>query len=146
MEIPAVIDRSQFIKFAGGAAIAVGSPHHTIRIAKTAIELAPGRIVETTTYNGRFPGPLLRFRAGKPVTVDFINETGLPEQLHWHGQFVSDAIDGAAEERTPYIPAYGRRRITFSPNPAGFRFYHTHVRAGSNLKTGQYTGEVGPVY
>ena len=30
--------------------------------------------------------------------------------------------------------------------PAGFRFYHTHVRAGANLFAGQYSGQVGPVY
>lgn len=68
------------------------------------------------------------------------------EQLHWHGQKVSTEVDGAAEEGTPYIPAQGRRRIVFTPNPAGFRFYHTHNRAGANLSAGQYSGQVGPVY
>lgn len=32
------------------------------------------------------------------------------------------------------------------PKPAGFRFYHTHVRGGANLAAGQYSGLVGPVY
>src|SRR5258708_4091683 len=36
--------------------------------------------------------------------------------------------------------------IAFTPSPAGFRFYHTHNRAGANLAAGQYGGEVGPVY
>ncbi len=31
-------------------------------------------------------------------------------------------------------------------SPAGFRFYHTHNRAGANLSAGQYSGQVGPVY
>ena len=43
-------------------------------------------------------------------------------------------------------PAHGKRRITFTPRPTGFRFYHTHNRAGANLAAGQYSGEVGPVY
>ena len=34
----------------------------------------------------------------------------------------------------------------FVPKPAGYRFYHTHVRAGSDLNAGHYTGLVGPVY
>src|SRR5262249_15280096 len=55
-------------------------------------------------------------------------------------------VDGSAEEGTPYIPAHGQRRIAFSPNPAGLRFYHTHNRAGANLSAGQYSGQVGPVY
>ena len=33
-----------------------------------------------------------------------------------------------------------------SPSLPGYRFYHTHVRAGANLSAGQYTGLVGPVY
>ena len=119
---------------------------HTIRISRTAVELAPGRVVNTTTYNGQFPGPLLRLRACRPISVDFINETEVPEQFHWHGQLIPSAVDGASEERTPYVPARGTRRISFTPRPAGFRFYHTHVRAGGNLRLGQYTGEVGPLY
>lgn len=31
------------------------------------VELAPDHIVSTTTYNGQFPGPLLRFTEGKRV-------------------------------------------------------------------------------
>lgn len=128
------------------AARLIDKADYTIRIARTAVELAPGRVVNTVTYNGRFPGPLLRLRVGRPITVDFINETEVPEQFHWHGQFIPSAVDGATEERTPYIPARGTRRISFTPRPAGFRFYHTHVRAGGNLRLGQYTGEVGPLY
>ena len=123
-----------------------GATDYTIRIAEAEIELAPGRSVRTTTCNGQFPGPLLRLRAGKPLTVDLINETSTREQLHWHGQFVAPAVDGASEEGTPYIPAYGQRRVPFTPGPEGYRFYHTHVRAGGNVSMGQYTGEVGPVY
>ena len=119
---------------------------YTLRIATGPVELAPNRIASTTTYNGQFPGPLLRLREGKEVTVDVHNDTDTPEQLHWHGQFVPVDVDGSAEEGTPYIPAHGMRRITFTPRPAGFRFYHTHVRAGADLSAGQYSGLVGPVY
>ena len=80
------------------------------------------------------------------VTIDIHNQTDTPEQLHWHGQFLSTDVDGAAEEGTPFIPPHGSRRITFVPKPSGYRFYHTHVRAGANLSAGQYTGLVGPVY
>jgi FtsP/CotA-like multicopper oxidase with cupredoxin domain len=119
---------------------------HTIRIADTKVELAPGVEIATTTYNGGFPGPLVRLTEGRPVTVEIRNDTARPEQLHWHGQKIPADVDGAAEEGTPYIPAHGARRIGFTPGPAGFRFYHTHVRAGSDLTAGQYSGQVGPVY
>jgi len=119
---------------------------YILRIAVKPVELAPNRIVSVTAFNGQFPGPLLRLKEGQRVTVDIHNDTDTPEQLHWHGQFVGTDVDGAAEEGTPFIPPRGSRRISFVPKPAGYRFYHTHVRAGANLSAGQYSGQVGPVY
>jgi FtsP/CotA-like multicopper oxidase with cupredoxin domain len=119
---------------------------YTLHIKASPLEIAPQRILSTTTYNGQFPGPLLRFKEGCPTTVDVFNDTGTPEQLHWHGQRVSTEVDGAAEEGTPPIPAHGMRRLWFTPTPSGLRFYHTHNRAGADLAAGQYSGQVGPVY
>jgi FtsP/CotA-like multicopper oxidase with cupredoxin domain len=154
-------DRREVLKFAGLAGLAglspldqalaqdpppAGKADYVIRIGTGLVELAPDQIVSTTTYNGQFPGPLLRLTEGKPVTVDIHNDTDTPEQLHWHGQFVPDSVDGAAEEGTPYVPAHGKRRITFTPKPAGLRFYHSHIRAGSDLNKGLFTAQAGPVY
>ena len=125
---------------------AAGPADYTLTIAVKPVELAPNRIISTTTYNGQFPGPLLRFKEGTPVTIDIHNQTDTPEQLHWHGQFVPTDVDGASEEGTPFIPAHGSRRIRFVPRPSGLRFYHTHVHAGPDLSAGQYSGQVGPVY
>ena len=156
------VSRRGFLKSAGG--LIAGSallPHdiaqasidpdheaadYTIRIAATPLEIAPKKIISVTTYNGQFPGPLLRLKEGQEITVDLENSTDAPEQLHWHGQLVPVDVDGAAEEGTPYIPAHGRRRISFVPRPAGYRFYHTHNRAGGDLSAGQYSGQVGHVY
>ncbi len=153
-------DRRRVLQFGGAATVAGGiaplaacsrqgsepAADYAIRIATGNVELAPGVSVLTTTYNGQFPGPLLRFHEGRPVTVDIHNDTGTPEQLHWHGQKVPVDVDGSAEEGTPFIPAHGSRRIRFTPGPAGLRFYHSHLVAGSNLAAGQYSGQVGPVY
>ena len=119
---------------------------YTLTIASSPVELAPRRIISTTTYNGQFPGPLLRFKEGRRVTIDIHNQTDRAEQVHWHGQTISADVDGAAEEGTPFVPAHGSRRVSFVPGPAGLRFYHTHVRAGADLSAGQYSGLVGPVY
>ena len=122
------------------------SPDYTLHIRASAVEIAPNKIISTITYNDQFPGPLLRFKEGQQVTIDVHNQSDSPEQLHWHGQSVPVDVDGASEEGTPYIPADGVRRIKFVPGPAGFRFYHSHRRAGADLFAGQYTGQVGPVY
>lgn len=161
--------RRQFLKAAGIASGAILLPHielvgetgtaksaaqtsqskssdYTLRIRTSPVEIAPNRIISMTTYNGQFPGPLIRLKEGQPVTIDLFNETDVSEQLHWHGQMVPVDVDGASEEGTPFVPAHGQRRITFTPRPAGFRFYHTHNRGGANLSAGLYSGEVGTVY
>ena len=121
-------------------------PDHTIRIATGLVELGPNTTISTKLYNGQFPGPLLRFVEGKRVAVDIYNDTDTPEQLHWHGQFVPGEVDGAAEEGTPFIPARGSKRVIFEPRPPGFRFYHTHVSAETDLAAGLYTGQAGLVF
>jgi FtsP/CotA-like multicopper oxidase with cupredoxin domain len=123
----------------GGAAVQTPGQtgaDYTLHIKSSPVEIAPKRIISAITYNGQFPGPLLRFQEGRQVTVDIHNDTDTPEQLHWHGQKVSVDVDGAAEEGTPFIPAHGKRRIAFTPNPSGFGFYHTHNIAEANLAAG----------
>jgi FtsP/CotA-like multicopper oxidase with cupredoxin domain len=119
---------------------------YTIRIGQGLAELAPDQIISTTLYNGQFPGKLLRFYEGQQTTVDIFNDTDLPEVLHWHGQKIPAAVDGAEEEGTKVIAPKTMVREIFTPKPSGFRFYHTHVRAGADLQRGQYSGLVGPVY
>ena len=128
-----------------GSTVGAGVADYSVSIDTGLIELAPNRVVSTTLYNGQFPGPLLRFKEGRRVVVDIANNTDVPEQLHWHGQFLPDTVDGAAEERTPFVLAHGHRREIFVPGPSGLRFYHSHVGAGADLYRGLYTGQVGLV-
>ena len=93
---------------------------YILRIETSPVEIAPKRIISITTYNGQFPGPLLRFKEGQQVTVDVFNDTDTPEQLHWHGQKIPTDVDGAAEEDTPFIPPHGNRRILFHQNRQAF--------------------------
>src|SRR3974390_2618322 len=71
------------------------SADYTVRIKVSPVEIAPSRIISTTTYNGQFPGSLIRLKEGQPVTVDIFNDTDVPEQLHWHGQMVPVDVEGA---------------------------------------------------
>ncbi|MEO6925904.1 MAG: multicopper oxidase domain-containing protein, partial [Rhodanobacter sp.] len=125
---------------------AVTKADYSLHIATGVLELSPKRFVSTTLYNGDFPGPLLRFKQGQRAIIDIFNDTDIPEQVHWHGQYLPDSVDGTFEERTPPIPAHGYRREVFAPTPAGLRYYHTHVRAGADLSRGLYSGQAGPVY
>lgn len=159
------LDRRGFLKLGSAAALGAGAarmmaaspanpaptgrqgrPDYTLRIATGLVELSPQHIVSTTLYNGQFPGPLLRFKEGRPVSIEIQNETDTPELVHWHGQMIPSDVDGAAEEGSPYVAAHGKHRINLLPRPSGFRFYHTHVAARGDLDRGTYTGQAGPVY
>src|ERR1700733_8401210 len=69
----------------------------TLQIAPMLVELAPQVVISTIGYSNRVPGPLLRMREGKLVTVDVVNDTDVPEYVHWHGLLVPSEVDGAAE-------------------------------------------------
>ncbi|MGB7265883.1 MAG: multicopper oxidase domain-containing protein, partial [Terracidiphilus sp.] len=123
-----------------------GKADYTIRIAPVTVELDPARILSTIGYNGTAPGPVLRMREGKPVTVEIINDTDTPELVHWHGMLIPPDVDGAEEEGSPFVPAHGHSRIQFTPGPAGSRWYHSHVMSMDDLQKGTYTGQFGFVY
>jgi len=115
----------------------------TLRIAPVTIELTPKLVFSTTGYNGTSPGPILRMREGVPQIVDVVNDTDVPEQVHWHGLLIPSELDGADEEGTAPVPPHGRRRYHFTPKPAGTRWYHTHTMAMTDLHRGSYTGQFG---
>jgi FtsP/CotA-like multicopper oxidase with cupredoxin domain len=139
--------RRDFLYVAGGiaaqAASASPKADHTIRIAPLSVELARGKTVRTIAYGGQVPGPILRMQEGKRITVNVFNDTDVPELVHWHGQLVSSIADGAEEQGSPFVPARGHSQITFTPRPAGTRWYHTHVMAMDDLTKGAYSGQFG---
>ena len=125
---------------------ALEGPDFRIDIAPYSLEIARNKFIKTIAYNGQVPGPLLRMVEGRPVTVEVTNHSPNPELVHWHGQFLPPDVDGAMEEGTPMIAPGQSARYSFTPGPVGFRWYHTHTFAGSDLKKAAYTGQHGFVY
>ena len=115
----------------------------TLQIAPMLVELAPQVVISTIGYSNKVPGPLLRVREGQRVAVEVVNDTDVPEYVHWHGLFVPSDVDGAEEEGTPAVPPQGRRRYQFVAKPAGSRWYHSHTMAMLDLHRGAYTGQFG---
>jgi FtsP/CotA-like multicopper oxidase with cupredoxin domain len=147
-----VLSRRGVLKLGGAAALSVAipkaahtlvDPDYSIDIAPFSLEISPKHTVKTIAYNRQIPGTILRFTEGHPVTIDVTNHTNREEIVHWHGLFLPSDVDGAMEEGTPMVAPGSTVRYTFTPRPAGFRWYHTHTRAGNNLNEGQYTGQHG---
>jgi FtsP/CotA-like multicopper oxidase with cupredoxin domain len=153
------LGRRAFLKLSGAAAIGPclaplaaatppvpqTDPTHVLRIRKARVELAPGHLVTTLTYNGRLPGPLLRATVGQRVRVDVYNETDSAERIHWHGQTMAVEARSAlqAGDGVSDVPAHSVRRMEFTPTRPGLFFYHSDVVAAANLDAGLYSGQAG---
>jgi len=151
------IDRRSLLKSAASLSAASAMPSfaraadqptaqkadYTLRVAPVSLELAPGKTIRTTGYNGKVPGPLLRLREGRPVTINVINDAGYPDIVHWHGLYLPAVEDGATEEGSPIIPIGQSHVYSFTPKPTGTRWYHSHAMAMTDLTRSTYSGEFG---
>jgi FtsP/CotA-like multicopper oxidase with cupredoxin domain len=149
---PARVSRRALLLGAGAATVAnraglAQAPEqpidYTLRIGPVSMEIAPGKIIKTTGYNGIVPGPALRLAEGKPVTVNVINDAGYPDIVHWHGLYLPAIQDGATEEGSPIIPPGQSHLYSFAPKPTGTRWYHSHAMAMTDLTKSTYSGEFG---
>ncbi|MBV8458571.1 MAG: multicopper oxidase domain-containing protein, partial [Acetobacteraceae bacterium] len=111
------LDRRQLLAGAGAAGLSLlgtvptlaqlADLDYTIHIAPVSVELAPGKVIQTYGFNNMVPGPVLRLREGRRVSIKIINDTDIDDIIHWHGLFVPSEVDGAMEEGSPMVPAHG---------------------------------------
>jgi len=122
------------------------TPDYRIEIAEVEWEFSSKKKIRTISYGGQIPGKLLEVTEGKPVTIEIVNHLDREEIVHWHGQWIPVAADGAMEEGSPMIAAGGSTLVHFTPRPAGLHWYHTHAMAGHSLKLGLFTGQSGVLH
>src|SRR5438874_8259114 len=84
------MDRRQFLAVSAGSLASAAmrsaeaaTTNYKLRISPVALEIGPGKVINTVGYNGSVPGPVLHFAEGKAVTVDVFNDTGVSEVVHW---------------------------------------------------------------
>lgn len=98
------------------------------------MEIAPGKVVRTWTFNGTMPAPTLRVTEGDDVTVHFINKTPVPHTIHFHGNH-DDEDDGVS----PQILPGASYTYNFIADPAGALMYHCHGFPTSlHIRMGMY--------
>jgi plastocyanin len=98
------------------------------------VEIAPGKVVRTWTFNGTVPGPTLRFTEGDDVTIHFINKTPLAHTMHFHGNH-DDKNDGVL----PQVLPGQNYTYHFIAEPAGALMYHCHAYPTSlHIRMGMY--------
>ena len=122
------MQRRDFLKMAGLAAASplaaqlhsflaptgpadVAKTDFTLQIGAVTVELAPNRILSTIGYNGASPGPLLRMKEGVPVTVNVVNNTDVPEYVHFHGLLIPSDVDGSEEGGAAKVPPHWKPHL-----------------------------------
>ncbi|WP_436791655.1 multicopper oxidase family protein [Yinghuangia sp. YIM S10712] len=94
-------------------------------VGESTAEILPGVETDVLTYNGSFPGPTLRARAGRRTVVTATNLLSRGVSLHLHGGQASPADDGGPME---LIQPGTRRRYTYDNRQvAAPLWYHDHA-------------------
>jgi nitrite reductase (NO-forming) len=107
---------------------------YTLIAQDAELEIAPGKLVKTWTFNGTMPAPPLRFTEGDNVTIKFINKTPIPHTIHFHGNH-DDANDGVH----PQIMPNETYLYNITAAPAGALMYHCHAYPTSlHIRMGMY--------
>jgi FtsP/CotA-like multicopper oxidase with cupredoxin domain len=73
------------------------------------VEARPGKAalgaasVDILGFDGVTPGPVLRYRQGQTLDVNFVNRLDLPASIHWHGMRGDNVMDGVAPLTQPPV-------------------------------------------
>ncbi|MEV6630948.1 multicopper oxidase domain-containing protein [Actinoplanes sp. NPDC051470] len=88
--------------------VTADADHYVLTQKAADVSLLPGRTTRIWGYDGTFPGPTLRVRAGRPAVVTMRNELPVPTSTHLHGGVTPPDSDGFPTDLTVprgYSPA-----------------------------------------
>ena len=149
------LSRRAFLNHASAAAVVAALPSFaralaargtadiSLAIKPCTLEIGKGVSISTVAYNGQAPGPLLRVKQGRPISIDVTNSTSRPDLVHWHGLRTDSYNDGAIEEGSAIIKPSETLRYALTPGLSGTRWYHSHAMAMDDLSASGYSGQFG---
>jgi L-ascorbate oxidase len=77
-------------------------------------------------FNGRSPGPVLRFKEGDDVVIDVTNNLDEQTSVHWHGLILPFQMDGVPTISYDGIAPGETFTYRFPAVQAGTYWYHSH--------------------
>jgi len=95
-----------------------------------------GRTRRAVTVNGAMPGPILRFRQGRTVTINVANRLKDSTSIHWHGLRLPADMDGVPGLSFAGIKPGESFTYRFPVRQAGTYWYHSH--SGMQEQVGHY--------
>jgi FtsP/CotA-like multicopper oxidase with cupredoxin domain len=102
------------------------------------VEIAPGYLTATWTYDGQVPGPLIELSRGDKLIVHFRNQLPEATTIHWHGIRLPNEMDGVPEMTQAAVEPGGSFDYEFVLPDAGTYWYHPHLRSAAQVGFGLY--------
>jgi FtsP/CotA-like multicopper oxidase with cupredoxin domain len=110
--------------------------YYTVTEKVANIPAIPGKTTPMWTYNGTWPGPVIKAKSGRQVKLTVVNNLPIPTTLHNHGAHVDPSSDGGPTDTV----APGASRVYTYPNGISARtdWFHDHVKdlTGRNVYMG----------
>lgn len=94
--------------------------------------------VTAWTYNGTVPGPMIRVTEGDRVRVVFTNELPEATTVHFHGNTLSNVMDGVPNVTQNPVEPGETFVYEFIASPSGTFWYHSHLNTDTQIGLGLY--------
>lgn len=100
--------------------------YYRMDIKEVSKEIVPGLSTPVRTFNGSFPGPVIKAESGRRVVVRQTNSLSVPTSIHLHGAHVPQDSDGSPMD--VIAPGGGTKTYTY-PNtqPHANLWFHDHA-------------------
>jgi FtsP/CotA-like multicopper oxidase with cupredoxin domain len=99
-------------------------------------EVTPGQFVDAVAYNKQVPGPVIRVTEGEKVRIRVKNNLNETTGTHWHGQKLTNKMDGVPFLTQPVIKPGETFTYEFVARPFGSHMYHSHHNATAQVGRG----------
>ncbi|MFG1809727.1 multicopper oxidase family protein [Streptomyces sp. NPDC049040] len=106
--------------------VSTTTSYYEMTMKEADAEIVPGHLTRVNTFNGAFPGPVIKAVSGRRVVVKQTNELGVSTSVHLHGAHVPDSSDGSPMDLI--APGGGTKTYTY-PNtqPHANLWFHDHA-------------------
>ena len=94
--------------------------------------------VKALAYNGSVPGPTIKVSQGAEITINFTNNTDVPNTIHSHGVRLDNAFDGVPDVTQPAVGVGQSFSYKIKFPDAGVFWYHPHIREDYAQPLGLY--------
>ncbi|WP_371675093.1 multicopper oxidase family protein [Streptomyces sp. NBC_01276] len=100
--------------------------YYRMNLKEASKEIVPGLTTRLRTFNGSFPGPVIKAESGRRVVVRQTNSLSVPTSIHLHGAHVPQDSDGSPMD---LIEADGGTKTYTYPNtqPHANLWFHDHA-------------------